>query len=669
MKKHRQNFINETSELMSTIEQSLMALEKDKENIEILNSIYRSVHSLKGIAGMFDFNDIGKLSHELENVFSSILKKTLTVNDEIVDLSLRYIDFVKISIAEQHSESVLKELRDEIEERIGTLLHTKNDENLEENGIKTYHILLAPSADFEDRAINLSVVFDLLEENNEFEKFEKPTLPGQVDKKFYMFWEYIVVTSKSAEVLTDGILLADDELIVTPIADFDVLNSSKAEQLKTKIKDSTELTDIEQLHSMFFGGQTKKSTKEPQKKKGRTKEDIFNAVSEYQITGINVGSGKLDNLMNFVSELISNQEAINIFAQKIQNEQLKEMVEALEKTTTNIKDTSLSMRLIPLDSIMIKFRRLVRDLSKLQNKTIVFETDGTQTQLDKTVISMLVEPLMHILRNCIDHGIESPKERVEANKSATGRIKLSASQEGNEVIIQVHDDGRGIDPEMIRQNAVEKGLIEPNKKLSKKEHLDILFMPGFTTAKEVSEISGRGVGMDVVKKKITDIRGEIHIDSEPGLGTYVTLKLPLTLSIIETLLVSINNQRYLIPQSSITNVDSISHEELFKNKKKLIELRGNTMSLVDLTKKFDGNADSTNTGNKKIISVKYKNKHVGLVIDKIIGEHQAVLKPLGALLGGTDSFSGGGILGDGTPVLMISPNTMLNSMFLEKEQM
>ena len=670
MDEHKQNFINETSKLMDNIESNLMVLEGDSQNIKIINEIYRSVHSLKGIAGMFDFEIVAQLSHKLENIYNAIIKEEIVVSPITINLSLEYVDFVKMSIQDTSDKSMLLNLKEKIETQIKTVTQTDFEEESDDNmeSLKTFHVLLAPNNDFEARGINLDAVFSLLEDNKKFKKFEKTTPPELMKNKFYMFWEYIFVFSKNTEAITEGIILEDDELIVEKIANFDLLESKEAGSLISLIENSEKETEINNLKSKYLDKVSKpKDEKQNIQEKPLMKEDLVKTLKEYEVSGINVDSKKLDNLMNFVSELISNKEAINIYSQQKDDEKFNELVENLEKTTTNIKDTALSMRLIPLDSIIIKFKRLVRDLSRLQAKEIIFETDGTKTELDKTVINMLVEPLMHIIRNSIDHGIETPKEREEQNKPKAGRIKLSASQAGNEVIIQIHDDGRGIDPEMIRKNAVEKRIIEPNKKLSKKELLDVLFMPGFTTAKKVSSISGRGVGMDVVRQKITDIRGEIQIDSEPGLGTYITLKLPLTLSIIETLLISINKQYYLIPQSLVSSVDSIKAKDLKDNKQNLIELNGKTISLVDLTKRFEAEGEVIEGTDKKIVSVYYKNAEVGLIIDKIIGEHQAVLKPLGELFKDTENFSGAGILGDGSPVLMLDPNKLLREMKLRSE--
>jgi two-component system chemotaxis sensor kinase CheA len=668
MNEHKQNFIDETGELMNEAEANLLLLEENPENSAIIDSIYRTVHSLKGIAGMFEFESVAKMSHLLENVLSEIKAGTYAVDSGIIALCFQYIDFVKASMQDSDNNGAADNMRQQFEEKTEEFFseHKDNEDSEDNDKLKSFYVLLQPNADFETRGIKLEAVFSILEDNEIYKKFEKNTAAEDIQNKFYMFWEYLIISKNNAESLIEDLLLESDEIYAEKIADENVLESKHADTVLKAFSDTQAKTDIATIKDKV---KSQKSTQQKKQKQTATaptsKEDLVRTLTEYEISGINVSSGKLDNLMNFVSELISTKEAISIYAQQNNDPFFTELAESLDKTTNEIKDTALSMRLIPLESIMLKLKRLVRDLSKKQNKSIVFETDGTNTELDKTVINMLAEPLMHIIRNSIDHGIENPKERQEAGKTETGRIKLFASHEGSEVVIQIHDDGKGIDPIAVKNKAIEKGLMEPDKQLSKRELLNILFMPGFSTAHKVSDISGRGIGMDVVKQKITDIRGDIDIDSEPGLGTYVTLKLPMTLSILETLQVDINGQNYLIPQNVITNVDSISQEELDTNKKNLLELHGEAVPIVDLTKKFNNSKQSAVTSSKKIVSVRYKDRNVGLITNRIIGEHQAILKPLGELFRKKEAFSGAGILGDGSPALIIDTNKLLKEIKLQ----
>lgn len=663
MDEHKQGFIDETGNLMNELEQHLLQLESDPENKQLFDAVYRSVHSLKGIAGMFGFEQIAKVSHRFENLLTQVREEKIKFDEALIELSLENIDFIKRSLQTDVTDETLTALCKDILHKIDTIMIQEETNENEASEITSFYVLLNPNADFEKRGVKLEAVFSLLEDNLAFKKYEKMTPAEKIQEKFYMFWEYVIVSTKKTDNIAEDILLEKDEIKSVKLAERDLLNMPDSEKFLEVFSNPLAETDLAPILKKYSKSKEENSQqKSAPKTHSELKEDMERTLVEYEVSGINVASSKLDNLMNYVSELISGKEAIMLFAQKQNIPDFLDLAENLDKTTNNIKDTALSMRLLPLESIMIKYKRLVRDLSHKYHKQIVFETDGTNTELDKTVINMLAEPLMHIIRNSIDHGIESPAERKKQGKNPTGRIKLFASNEGSEVVIQIHDDGRGIDPDLIRANALEKGLIHKDENLTKKDILNIVFMPGFSTAGKVSAISGRGVGMDVVKQKITDIRGDIDIDSEPGLGTYVTLRLPMTLSIIETLQVEINGYNYLIPQNVITNVDSVSQKEIDNNKKNLIELHGEHVPLIDLTKKFKNTKESYNNPVKKIVSVVYKDRNVGLITDRIVGDHQAVLKPLGELFKDKESFSGAGILGDGSLALMIDTNKLLKGM-------
>jgi len=374
---------------------------------------------------------------------------------------------------------------------------------------------------------------------------------------------------------------------------------------------------------------------------------------------ISIDSVKSDELMNFVSELVTIKESLNIIAKQHKENQIVTLAEKLEKVTRKIQDNALKMRLIPLNNIMIKFEKLIRDIAQKQGKEVIFEADGTDTELDKTIVDSLSEPLIHIFRNCIDHGIELPDIRTGLGKSKKGRIKFFAACNGNYVFIQIHDDGKGIDPEMIKKVALKKFIIKEDEKLTNLEILNLIFIPGFTTAENVTSISGRGIGMDVVKQKIADLRGEIEIDSEINLGTYITIKLPLTLSIVDTLMININNSNYLIPKDVVKNVDEIHKIDYRKIKNNVIFKNKNIIPILDLKKKFGTYINDNEY--LKIISILNDDKEYGIIADKIVGEYQAVLKPLGEIFKEKDSFSGASILGDGTLALMIDINKLIKN--------
>jgi two-component system chemotaxis sensor kinase CheA len=366
---------------------------------------------------------------------------------------------------------------------------------------------------------------------------------------------------------------------------------------------------------------------------------------------VRVPATQLDDLMNLVSELVILGSRLELFHAEQDYTQMDELVENLNKMSRNFRDIVLNIRLVPLNTIMVRLNRLVHDLARDLGKKIDFVVEGAETELDKTIINNLEGPLMHIIRNSIDHGIESEEDRVKKGKSTHGIVRFIAFYSGTNVFIQVQDDGKGIDPELIFKIAVEKGFIEKSVKLSEKEIYNLILLPGFTTAQKVTEISGRGVGMDVVKQNISDLRGEIEIDSEIDLGTSVTLKLPLTLSIIDSLHVKIANQNLIIPLSFIDACEIINEQKKITAINSNYEYNGKLIPLINLAKVLRIGQEKSRKS--RIIILQYTEKFYALEVDQIIGEHQAVIKPLGEIFGNLNLFSGATILGDGSLAFII----------------
>jgi len=361
--------------------------------------------------------------------------------------------------------------------------------------------------------------------------------------------------------------------------------------------------------------------------------------------------------MNLVSELVTTQARLSLFAEQNNITGLTAIAENVQKLSRQLRDTAFSIVLIPIENMLTRFQRLVRDLSSELKKDVVFVTEGADTELDKTIIESLSDPLMHIIRNSLDHGIEETQERIKMGKPKQGKITLKAFYSGANVHIMVSDDGAGIDPEKIRDKAISKGIIPPDKKLTKKEILDIIFLPGFSTAKTVTDVSGRGVGMDVVKRKIADIRGEVEVESEVGIGTTITIKLPLTLSIIDGLLVKVVDTDYIIPLSAVDKIYAVEHEKVYETFNNVLVLEGKQVSFFNIRKEF-GKPDSTQSI-EQVIVVNFDDNRVGLVVDFVIGEYQAVLKPLGKHYKKQEMISGATILGDGSIALVLDTNKII----------
>ena len=381
------------------------------------------------------------------------------------------------------------------------------------------------------------------------------------------------------------------------------------------------------------------------------------SVKENIISSIRVSSDKLDSLMNLVSELVTTQARLSLFAEHSGNTELLTIAENVQKLTRQLRDNAFDIVLVPIDTMLTRFQRLVRDLSKGLNKNVVFVAEGAETELDKTIIETLTDPLLHILRNCIDHGIESPEERKILGKPEQGTILLKAYYSGTNVHIKITDDGSGIDPEKIRSKAIQKGLISKDASLSGREIFDLLFIPGFSTAENVTDVSGRGVGMDVVKRKLAEVRGEVEIDSEINVGTTITFKLPLTLSIIDGLLVKIANNHYIIPLSVVGKIYSTDHESVVNKFNNLIILDGERLPFYYLREEF--NLPENDQVNEQIVLISYEDKKIGIVVDDVIGEYQAVLRTLGKMFKNQEIISGATILGDGTVALVMDTNKMI----------
>jgi two-component system chemotaxis sensor kinase CheA len=359
--------------------------------------------------------------------------------------------------------------------------------------------------------------------------------------------------------------------------------------------------------------------------------------------------------MNLVSELVTTQARLTLYADTDGRPELMAIAENVQKLSRQLRDNAFSIVLIPIENMLTRFQRLIRDLSKELKKDVVFEAEGTDTELDKTIIENLTDPLMHILRNSLDHGIETPDVRITKGKPPQGKILLKAFYSGANVIIQIFDDGAGIDPNVIRIKAIQKALISPEATLSKKEILDLIFIPGFSTATNITDVSGRGVGMDVVKRKISDIRGEVDVESELNIGTTLTIKLPLTLSIIDGLLIKLEDIHVVLPLTVIDKIYAVEHYKLMKAFNNTIVLDGEQIPFFYLRHELELPIDDETT-HDQIIVVRYEDKRIGLAVDSVIGEYQAVLKPLGKHYKKQEIISGTTILGDGTIALVMDTN-------------
>ncbi len=687
MESFQASFINEATELLVDLEAALLELENDTINKQLIGEVFRVMHTLKGTATMFGFENIGEITHHLENIYDQIRSDKLEITTAIFNVTLKSLDHIHYLLEnpELEDEEAINNHKKLLADIIlivngDEISSEKPIENVEvgffENGITSYLINVSPTSDIFANGTNpLFLIDDLhnLGRSKTFSLLSEIPLLDQLDpEKCYTSWKVILTTEESKDEIMDVFIFVEDEceVQIEEIVNQDILSNEdfvkSLSQLNIDKLDAITLKDIWKrtklteenvsVENVDFG---LLEEEQPQIKKNQEKKVTSTTSKEKKNTSsIRVASDKLDELMNLVSQLVTTQASLRLYASEHQDGILEEVSENIEKISRKLRDTTFNMCLIPIETLFTRFTRLVRDISIDLGKRVVFKTEGGNTELDKTIIELLTDPLLHILRNSLDHGIESNEERVIAGKPPQGTISVKAYYAGTFVNVEVSDDGRGIDPEKIRNKAISKGVISANAKLSKQETLELIFAAGFSTAEQVTDVSGRGVGMDVVKKNINDLRGEIIIDSIVGKGTTIVLKLPLTLSIIDGLLVKIDEVFYVIPLSVIKKCYEVEHKELLEQHNNLLILEGEQIPFCNLRSQFAVKSEAPKF--QQLIVVNNDNSLVGLVVDDIVGEYQAVLKPLGKYYKQQEIFSGSTILGDGTVALVLDSHRIIN---------
>ena len=651
MDKFQQSFINEANDLLASLESALLSLEDDRENKEMVGEIFRVMHSLKGTASMFGFNKIGELTHHLENIYDLIRSDKLLLTVDILTASLSALDLIRSLLEDPELQKT--ENRSEFDKLQADIINIVN----EIDGVATTKNAITTSSVEEEKKTSFYVKVKMVKEifltgSNPLYLIDDLVALGTAKTKIniklpvlqelnfehcYTSWEVILVTDEEESEIHDAFMFVEDEcdVEVVQLINDDIFKNDSLEQ---------SVSDFLEDKTQGIKGIQKKITEEANKKK----KEIVPIKTK---ATIRVEVDMIDELMNLVSQLVTTQASLNLFSEKDKSPVLEEISEGFDKLTRQLRDNAFGMSLIHLDSLFTRFKRLVRDTSKDLNKPIEFKVFGEETKLDKKIIETLTDPLMHILRNSLDHGVEMPDKRKAAGKSLRGRIEVSAYNSGAFVHISVKDDGGGIDIVRVREIAVKKGVISANDLLTEQETKELIFAPGFSTAEAVTGLSGRGVGMDVVKKNIESLRGEIILNSELGVGTEVILKLPLTLSIIDGLLVQVGIVKYIIPLLAIERCVEIPTTEIENNFNKLLLIDHEQIPYFDLRERF--NVTISKLDKVVVVIVLCNSKKVGLIVDDVIGENQAVLKPLGKYYKQNDLFSGATILGDGNVALVI----------------
>ena len=687
MDNFRRKFVEEASDLIDNLEATVLELEDRPTDSSIVQRVFRIMHTLKGNSSMFGFTQIDRFTHQMETIYDQIRSNEREVDSTVLDLTLRSVDHLRSLLRESGQESaevmeeqeeLMRVMSDIIEGRATVLekkksLDSKSDgvsaersqaavsvstEPVAEGQYATYYVRYAPVSDIFGNGTNpLYQVDELCALGQALVRTCMDKVPKleQMDPSFcYTAWEVIIATQKGQNAIDDVFIFVegDSDLEVQQLSAGNLLtNQDFVSSVQRLWERSEKPVGSEEIR--------KEIPVQPVEQKVASQSgERRSAAKDMSISSVRVASEKLDELMNLVSELVTTQARLTLFSEESNLPGLTVIAENVQKLSRQLRDIAFSIVLIPIETLITRFHRLVRDLSRSLNKDVRFVTEGTDTEMDKTIIEGLSDPLMHILRNSLDHGIEDAETRIRAGKPAQGTILLRSFYSGTNVMIQVSDDGAGMDPKVIQAKAVERGIVSADRKLSKREILELVFLPGFSTSKVVTEVSGRGVGMDVVKRKIMELRGEVEVDSEIGVGTTITIKLPLTLSIIDGLLVRVHETNYVIPLSSVDKIYAVQHEKVVDQFNDVVVLDGRQVPFFNLRKEFS--LPEFPDKMEQVIVVNYEERKVGFVVDLVVGEYQAVLKPLGRHYKNQDMISGATILGDGTVALVMDTNRIIS---------
>lgn len=663
---HVRTFIQEANELLLSLESSLIELETDPGNLELVGEIFRSLHTIKGGGGMFGFDEVASFVHDIETIFDKIRDEELEVTNDIIDLTLKACDQIKLMLQDDDSSdkvsvgkllSSFKEILGK--ETVEEITPANYQSHLPSGEKLIFHIRFEPGENLFAHGTNpVGLLNELKELGNVLiipDTGKLPSFDNLDPEKLYVSWDIILSTSKGINAVKDVFIFVDDDNVKINQIDKGELKGDYDYYLPLitgKEVNRNTNPDKTNVHSSGKGKQVNESEK-------KTANNNTNSI-EREVSNIRVSSDKLDLLVNLVGELVTTQARVSQLASTMKDSVLINLSEDLERLTCELRDNALSIRMLPIGTTFTKFKRLVRDLSKDLNKNVELVTSGGETELDKNVIEKLNDPLVHIIRNSIDHGIETPGERIAKGKEKTGKIFLEAIHSGTHVYIKIKDDGKGLDKELLRLKAIEREIISPDTELTEKEIYNLIFNAGFSTAKSVTNVSGRGVGMDVVKNAIAALRGSVEVDSQPGDGTIITLKLPLTLAIIEGLIVRIDQDHFVIPLSSVHEcIEFISGNEKKSGRRNLLNVRGEIVPYISLRERFD--IYNNEPLIQQAVVLQDNGTKTGFIVDEIIGEHQTVIKSLGKYYKNVENMSGATILGDGTVALILDVPKLIAS--------
>lgn len=684
-------FIEETKEHLQSLNEHILVLEKESDNQETITEIFRAAHSLKGMAGTMGFTKMQKVTHDLENVFSEIRSGNMNVSSKLVDVLFEGIDIIEALLESiqtsstegqvdptsfiEELDAILKEglgangaseeaiqqsinaknagveeKEDEYEEQISKMIYESHElaviDKAYSDKLNVYGITIYIAKDCVLKSARAYLVLRNLEEYADIIK-SVPSTQDLENEKFNDNFSVVVFSKHKENVIRAAI---------EGVTEIQKVYIQKIEKSTSELRTISE--ELRHRKRIENKEQYQKNAADIQKSK-ENKKAILNRT-------VRVDIEKLDIMMNLVSELIIAKNGLISIGDTIGRNRTKdgfnEQIEYLERITTNLHESVMKVRMVPIESVVNRFPRMVRDLSKKLNKSIELVMSGEDTELDRTVIDEIGDPLMHLLRNSVDHGIEDRAKRLAIGKNEKGTVTLDAYQDGNNVVIEVGDDGGGLNLDRIKAKAVERELItmEQAEQMLDKDALDLIFRPGFSTADIVTDISGRGVGLDVVKNKISNIGGNIEAKTEFGKGSKFIIRLPLTLAIIQALMVEVGPEKYAIPLGSIQIIEDINANDIkYVQGNRVITLRGNVIPIIMLEEILEVPKDEAEATTYTVVIVAKGDKTIGLVVDNLIGQQEIVIKSLGKLINNNKMISGATILGDGEVALILDVNTLV----------
>ncbi len=633
-----QSFVQEARDILEDLEGVLLELEADPTNPKRVDAVFRALHTLKGSGAMFGFVTLSAFTHHFENAYDRIREGKATVTPRLIELSLASSD---------HLERMLDAGPDEGGKPVqdpATAELVKQIEMLETAGpaapaaapkAERYTIVFKPDAAALKNGMRPDLILAELGELGEATVVAlTDAVPGLRDLDpaiCHIAWQVELETIAGREAIDDVFIFASD---------WDI-----------EIRRIEETEDAAKAAPAAEAAAPAEAPARPEAPKAQAapKDE---APKAQKTDSVRVQSHRLDELMDQLGELVIAQARLNRIADELGDAGLGSTAEEIERLVTGLRDTTLSIRMLPVELVFGKFRRVVRDLSTELGKTVTLETRGGETEVDKNVIDSLTEPLVHIIRNSIDHGIESPEARRASGKADQARVVLHARQSGGEVLISISDDGAGLDAEAIRTRGIERGLIAADADLPEDQLFGLIFEPGFSTAKTLSSVSGRGVGMDAVRRVIEDLRGSVDVRSQKGAGTEVTLRLPLTLAIIDGLLVKVGGAPFVLPLSSVEEcVELPPADDVRTSGRSILRIRNELVPFLSLDRLFG--FERADSEDRRVVVTSVEGRRMGLVVDEVIGQYQTVIKPLSVYHHGIEGLAGSTILGDGSVALIL----------------